>query len=82
MDAVGANGAEVRGSACGFSATCDKVKGKEAKERIMAKGVDIKRTSGSGEITTSDLLGQDTGNSGGVGGPTDYFRRMYKGYRL
>ena len=34
--------------------------------------------SGSGDTTALDLLGQDTGDSGGLGVPTDYFRRICK----
>ena len=73
MGAVVTNGAEVRGSACGFPKTGDKVKVKEAEVRVVAKGGGEQSTSGRRDTIAPDLLGQDTGNSGGVGGPTTYF---------
>ena len=76
MGTVVANGAEIRGGACGFPTVGYKVKVKEADERLVAEGGDKKITSGSGDTTAQDLLGQETGNSGGVVGPTSHFRRM------
>ena len=38
VGAIGANGAEVRGSACGFPETGNKAKGKAAKGRVVAEG--------------------------------------------
>ena len=73
VGAIGAYDVEVRGSSCGFPATGNKVKGKDAEGRVVAEGGDRKITSGSGYTTAPDLLGQETGNSGGVGGPTAYF---------
>ena len=75
---VGSNGTEVRGSACGFPETGDKVKGKEAEGRFVAEGGDGKSTSGREDTTTPYPLVQDTGNSGIVGGPTAHFQRMYE----
>ena len=73
MVAIGANGAEMRGSPYGFPDTGNKVKGKAAKGRVVAEGSGKKNTSGSGDTTTIDLLGQGTGNSGRVGDPMAYF---------
>ena len=77
-----ANGAEFRGSACGFPEMGDKVEGKEADLSSVAEGGGGKITSRSRDITTPDLLGQKTGNSGGMGVPTAHFRHMYEGYGL
>ena len=73
VGAVGSNGAEVRDSACGFPETGDKVKGKEAEGRFLADGGGGQSTSGSGYTTATDLLGQETGNSGGLGVPMTHF---------
>ena len=73
VGAIGANGAEVRGSSYGFSVTGKKVKGKAAEGRVVAEGGIKQNTSGSGDTTAPDLLEQETGNSGGVGGPAAYF---------
>ena len=67
------SGAEVRGSACGFPATGNKVKGKAAEGRVVAEVSGKKSPSGRVDTTAPDLLGKKTGNSGRVGGPTTYF---------
>ena len=82
VGSVGANGIEVRGSACWFPLMCDKVKGKSAEVRVVAEGGDKQSNSGSGDTTTPDLFGQDAGYSGEVGGPTAYFRHMCEGDRI
>ena len=82
MGAIGNNGAEVRGSACGFLATGKKVKVKAAEVRVVVEGKGKQNTSGRGDTTAPDLLGQETVNSGRVGGPTAYFLRMLEGDRL
>ena len=73
MDDIGANVAEVRGSSYEFPARGNKVKDKLAEVRVVAKGGGKKSTSGSRDTTATDLLGKETGNSGGVGGPTADF---------
>ena len=67
---IGDNGAEVRGIPYRFPAIGKKVKGKAAEGRVVEEGGGKKSTSGSGYTTAPDLLGQETGNSGGGGGPT------------
>ena len=79
MGVVDTNGAEVRGSACRFTDTGDKVKVKEAERRFVAEGGIGKSTSGSKETTAPDLIGKETGESDGVSVPTSHFRRMCKG---
>ena len=76
MDDIGDNGAEVRGSSYGFPARGNKVKVKAAEVRVLAKGGGKQIASGSRDTTATDLLGRETGNSGGVGGPTAYFLHM------
>ena len=73
MVVVGANGAETGGSSCGVPATGDEVEGKNSEGRFMAEGGGGKRTSGSGDTTAPGLLGQEEGDSGGIGGLTAYF---------
>ena len=70
MGDIGDNGAEVRGSSYEFPATGNKVKDKTAEGRVVTEGGGKTITPGSGDTTAPDLLGQETGNSGGVGGPT------------
>ena len=73
VGAIGTNGAEVRGSECGFPVTGNKLKGKAAQGRFVAEGGVKKSTSGSGDTATPYILGQEKGGSGGVGGPKAYF---------
>ena len=70
---IGANGAEVIGGTCGFPSTGNKVKGKVSEIRVVAEGGGEQSTSGNGGTTDLGLLGKQTGYSGGVGGPTEYF---------
>ena len=70
MGVVGANGAEARGSSCGVPVTADKVEGKKAEGCFVAEGGQKQSTSGSGYTTTPGLLGQKSGDSGVMGGPT------------
>ena len=58
VGAIGANGAEVIGRSYGFPATGKKVKGKATEGRVMAEGGNKQSTSGSGDTTALDLLGQ------------------------
>ena len=60
----------------------DKVEGKKAEVRFMVEGGGGKSTSGSGDTIVPDLLGQEAGGSGGIGGLTAYLRCMRKGYSL
>ena len=76
------SGAEVRGSACGFPATGDKVKGKAAELWVVAEGNGKNSPRGNGDTAALDICGQDTGNSGEVGGPMANFRRFCKRERL
>ena len=48
----------------------------------MAEGFGEQSTSGIRNKNAPDLLVQNTGDSGGVGGPTAYFLRMCKGEGL
>ena len=45
----------------------------------MAEDGGKQSTSGRGDTTAPDLLGQDTGDSGGLGGHMAYFRCMCEG---
>ena len=45
----------------------------------MVQGGGEKSPSGSGNTAALDLLGQDTGSSGGLGGPMAYFRNLCEG---
>ena len=56
-----------------FVSTSDKVKGKEAEGRSLAEVYVRQSTSGRGDTTAPEILGQETCNSGGVGGPMDHF---------
>ena len=73
MGSICANGADVRGSEFGFPATAKKVKGKEDEVQVMTEGGGKKSTSGSGDITAPNLLGQEIDNSGILGVPTAVF---------
>ena len=79
---VGANGAESRGSLCGVPETGEKVKGKNSEGRFAVDGGSKNITSGSGGTTSPDLLGQEIGESGGMGGPTAHIQCMCKGYGI
>ena len=52
MGSVGTNGAEVRGSTCGFPAIGENFKGKEAEGWVLAKDDGKERTPGS-VVTTA-----------------------------
>ena len=69
---IGANGTETGGSSCGVPATGEKVEGKEAEGRFVAEDVGGQITSVSGVTTTSDLLGQNSGDNGVMVGLTSY----------
>ena len=45
----------------------------------MEEGGSKNSPSGIGYTAAPDLLGQEKGDGGGVGGPTAYFRLLYKG---
>ena len=76
MGDFGTNGAEVRGSACGCPEAGHKEKGKAAEVRFMASGDNKNITPGSGDTSAPYIFGQDTGDRGGVGGPTAIFLRL------
>ena len=82
VGAISANGAKIRGSAPWFPEAGNKVKVKAAEVRVVAEGRGTKSTSGSKDTAALDLLGQDTGDNGGVGGPTAYFLTFFKGDRI
>ena len=69
---VGANVAEARWSSCGVTETGHKVEGKNSEGWFVAEGDSKQSTSESGDTTDPYLLGQEAGNSGVMGGPTDY----------
>ena len=56
VGAVSANGVEVRGSECGFPATGNKVKGKEAEGQVVEEYSGKNCPSGSGNTATPVLL--------------------------
>ena len=72
MGAFGANGAEVRGSICGFPAAGHKKKVKAAEGRFAAAGEGKNSPPWSGDRAGTKICGQETGDSGGVGGHTAY----------
>ena len=72
MDVVGANGAEVRGSSCGFLETYYEVEGKKYEGRFVAEVGGKQRNLGSENTTASYLLGQEEGDSYVMGGLTSY----------
>ena len=55
---IDVNGAEVRGSACGFPATANKFKVKAAEGGVVADDGGKNSTSGSGDTAAPDLLGK------------------------
>ena len=79
MGVIGANGSEARGSSCGVPETGEKVEIKKYEGRLVAEGGGRKSASGSRDTTAPDLLGQESGNSGGMGGLTAYLQGMRKG---
>ena len=79
MGAISANGAEVRGSSCGFYAKVNKVKVNEAEGQVIEEGSDEQSTSGIKDTISTDLLGKEACDSGGMGGPTAHIRCMRKG---
>ena len=76
---VGSNSAEFRGSLCGVPETGEKVKGKNSNGRFVVDGGSKTNNSGSGDTTSLNLLGQETGESGGMGGPTSHIQCTCKG---
>ena len=68
MGAISDKGVEVRGNKYWFPSRGNKFKGKAAEGRVLVEGGRKKGPSGSGDTASSDLLGQETGNSGVVGG--------------
>ena len=70
MGVVGANGTEAGGSSCGVPEIGEKVGGKKYEVRFMAEGGGVQSTSGRGDTHSPDLLGQEIGNSRGMGGLT------------
>ena len=72
LGVVGANVAEAGRSSCGFPATEDEVEGKKAEGKFVAEGGGGQSTSGSRDTTALDLLGQEAGESGEMGGLTAY----------
>ena len=74
VGAIGSTVADVRGSACGFPATGNKAKGKADDGRVVAEGDGGNSTLGRRDTAALDLLGWETCDSGGVGGPTGYFQ--------
>ena len=69
---VGANGTEAGGSSYRVPETGEEVGGEKAEGRLVSEGGDGQSASGSGDTTTSDLLGQEAGGSGRMGGLTAY----------
>ena len=66
------NGAEAGESSCEVPDKGENVEGKKAERRIMAEGGGGQRTLGSGDTTALDLLVQEAGGIGGMGGLTSY----------
>ena len=44
--------------------------------RVVAAGDGKNSPPGSGDTAVTDICGHETGNSGGVSGPTTYFWRL------
>ena len=72
VGAVGANDTEAGRSSYGVPDTGDKFEGKKAEGRFVKEGGDRQSTSGSGDTTDPDLIGQEAGGSGGMGDLTAY----------
>ena len=71
MGVFDTNYAEVRGSVCGFPTAGHKKKAKRLRDGSYKQ--DKNSPTGIGETYDPDICGQDTSNSGGVGGPAAYF---------
>ena len=80
MGVVGANVAEARGSLYGVTKTGDEVECKKSEVRFLAEDNGRKSALRSGETTAPDLLGQEAGDSGGMGGLMAYNQDMRKEY--
>ena len=65
-------GAQYGGIPCGVLDTGEEFEGKKSEGRIVAEGGGRQSYSGSGDTTAPDLLGQEAGNSGVMGGLTAY----------
>ena len=76
------NGSEARGISFGVPDTGEKVEGKNVEGQLVAEGGGRHSASGNGDTTAPDLLGKESGDSGGMGGLTDYLQGMCKGYGL
>ena len=72
LGVVDANGADSGGSLCGVPETGGKVEGKNSEGRLVAEGGGVQSDSGSRYTTSPDLLGQEEGDSGGMGGIMAY----------
>ena len=72
LGVIGANGAEARGISCGVPETGDEVEGKNSEGRVVAEGGGGQNASGSRDTTAPDLLGQEAGESGKMGGLVEY----------
>ena len=75
----GANGAEAIGNSCGVSETGDEVEGGNFEGRFVVEGCGKQINSGSGDTTDPDLLRQEAGYSGEMGGPTAHIWCMREG---
>ena len=73
MGNFGANGVEVRGSACGFPAEGHKDKVKASEGRFLAAGGGKNSPLGSRDTSAPGIYGQETGDNGRVGGPAADF---------
>ena len=69
---VGANGIEAGRISCGVTATVDEFEGKKAEGRFVVEGSGGQSTSGIRDTTALDLLGQEKGDCGRMGGLTAY----------
>ena len=56
MGDISDNGVEVRGSACDFPTTGNKVKGRAAEGLVVEEGSGENSTSGSGDTASLDLI--------------------------
>ena len=82
LGVVGSNGVEAGRSSCGVLETGDKVEGKKDEGRFVAEGGGGKSDSSSGDTTAPDLLEQEEGGCGGMGGLMAYTLGMREGYSL
>ena len=71
--AFSTNYSEVRVNSCGFPASGHREKGNTAEGWVLAAGDGKSIPTGIGDTAAPDIYGQETGDSGGVGGPTNYF---------